>query len=207
MYGLSVSNAYGRQKSDVIWEENGLTRKRLSYDAWDCIIGKDLRGMEIKSELLTGYIGLIDIKNVSEVLTWNFNGEDIAYCDKGIKWLSFLPQDDWYCITAMMNEQEEILLWYVDMIAGQGIDTDGVPYFDDLYLDLVVYPDGTIIADDMDELEDALANKDIMQEQFDLAIETSHRLQAGVLSDIPALVEYTRKCYDMVTRSPHGDMI
>lgn len=191
----------------MIWEENALTRKRLTYDAWDCITDKDLRGMKINSELLTGYIGLIDIKNVSEVLTWNFNGEDIVYCDKGIKWLSFLPQDDWYCITAMINEQEEIILWYVDMIAGQGTDTDGVPYFDDLYLDLVVYPDGAIIADDMDELEDALTNKDITQEQFDLAIGTSRKLQAGVLSDISALVEYTRKCYDMVTRSPHGDMI
>ena len=191
----------------MIREENALTRKRLTYDAWDCITDKDLRGMKINSELLTGYIGLIDIKNVSEVLTWNFNGEDIVYCDEGIKWLSFLPQDDWYCITAMINEQEEIILWYVDMIAGQGTDTDGVPYFDDLYLDLVVYPDGAIIADDMDELEDALTNKDITQEQFDLAIGTSCRLQAGVLSDIPALVEYTRKCYDMVTRSPHGDII
>ena len=39
------------------------------------------------------------------------------------------------------------------MIAKQGIDYDGVPYFDDLYLDLVVYPDGTIVVDDMDELE------------------------------------------------------
>lgn len=191
----------------MIREENALTRKRLTYDAWDCITDKDLRGTKINSELLTGYIGLIDIKNVSEVLVWHFNGEDIVYCDKGIKWLSFLPQDDWYCITAMINEQEEIILWYVDMIAGQGTDTDGVPYFDDLYLDLVVYPDGAIIADDMDELEDALTNKDITQEQFELAIGTSCRLQAGVLSDIPALVEYIRKCYDMVTRSPHGDII
>ena len=39
----------------------------------------------------------------------------------------------------------------------QGIDADGIPYFDDLYLDLVVYPGGTIIVDDMDELEEALA--------------------------------------------------
>ena len=44
----------------------------------------------------------------------------------------------------MMNEEEEILLWYIDMIAAQGIDADGIPYFDDLYLDLVVYPDGTV---------------------------------------------------------------
>lgn len=33
-------------------------------------------------------------------------------------------------------------------------DPNGVPYFNDLCLDLIVYPDGTIVVDDMDELEE-----------------------------------------------------
>lgn len=84
------------------------------------------------------------------------------------------------------------------MIAAQGIDADGMPYFDDLYLDLVVYPDGTIVIDDMDELEDALTKGDITQEQFHLAIETSHRLQRGILSNIASFTEYTKKCYEII---------
>ena len=175
-----------------------MKRSRLSYDEWKCIISKDLHGKRVNSELLNGYIGLIDIKEVSEAQIWKFNGEDIVVCDKGRKWLSILPQDDWYCITAMMDEDGNILLWYIDMIAKQGIDEDGVPYFDDLYLDLVVYPDGTIVVDDMDELEDALSKKDITQEQYDLAIETSNRLQRGMLSDISLFMEYTRKCCEIV---------
>ena len=174
-----------------------MKRSRLSYDEWKCIISKDMHGKQIDSELLEGYIGLIDIKEVSKVQIWKFNGEDIVVCDKGRKWLSILPRNDWYCITAMMDEEEKILLWYIDMIAGQGIDIDGVPYFDDLYLDLVVYPDGIIVVDDMDELEDALSKKDITQEQFNLAIETSQRLQQGILRDISSFIEYTRKCYEI----------
>ena len=50
---------------------------------------------------------------------------------------------------------------YIDMIAGQGKDVDGIAYIDDLYLDLVAYPDGTVLEDDMDELEEALRNGDI----------------------------------------------
>lgn len=175
-----------------------MKRSRLSYDEWECIISKEIVGKTINSELLNGYIGLIDIKEVSKAQIWKFNGENIVVCDKGRKWLSILPQDDWYCITAMMDEDGKVLLWYIDMIAKQGIDVDGVPYFDDLYLDLVVYPDGTIIVDDMDELEEALSKKDISQEQFDLAIETSHKLQRGMLSDISAFIEYTGKCYEML---------
>lgn len=175
-----------------------MKRSRLSYDEWKCIISKDMFGKMVNSELLNGYIGLINIKEVSQTQIWEFDGENIAVCDKGRKWLSILPQNDWYCITAMMDENGKVLLWYIDMIAGQGIDADGVPYFDDLYLDLVVYPNGTIIVDDMDELEDALSKKDITQKQFDLAMETSRRLQRGLLSNVSLLTEYTRKCYELV---------
>ena len=177
-----------------------MKKSRLSYDEWKCIISKDIFGKIVNSELFNGYIGLIDIKEVSKIQTWKFNGKDVVVCDKGRKWLSILPQNGWYCITAMMDENEKILLWYIDMIATQGIDVDGVPYFDDLYLDLVVYPDGTIIVDDMDELEEALSKKDITQEQFNLAIETSHRLQQGLLSDISSFTEYTRRCYEMIKK-------
>ena len=178
-----------------------MKRSRLSYDEWKCIISKDIFGRRVNSELLNGYIGLIDIKEVSEAQIWKFNGEDIVVCDKGRKWLSILPQDDWYCITAMMGEEGKILLWYIDMIAKQGIDANGVPYFDDLYLDLVVYPDGTIIVDDMDELEDALSKVDITQEQYNLAIETNSRLRRGMLNNISSFTEYTRKCYEIVKQN------
>ena len=175
-----------------------MKRSRLSYDEWKCILSKNMHGKRVNSELLDGYIGLIEIKEVSEAQIWKFNGEDVVVCDKGRKWLSILPRNDWYCITATMDEEGNILLWYIDMIARQGIDVDGVPYFDDLYLDLVVYPDGTILVDDMDELEEALSKKDITQEQFNLAIETSHRLQQGILSNISSFIKYTRKCYEIV---------
>lgn len=91
-----------------------MKKSRLSYDEWKCIISKDIFGKTVNSELLNGYIGFIDIKGVSEIQTWKFNGEDIVVCDKGRKWLSILPQNDWYCITAMMDEDEKVLLWYID---------------------------------------------------------------------------------------------
>ena len=167
----------------------------MSYDEWKCILSKDLCGKRVDFDFFRGYIGLIKIHEVSEAQIWKFNGQDIVVCDKGIQWLSILPEDDWYCITAMMDEKEEILLWYIDMIASQGIDCEGVPYFDDLYLDLVVYPDGTVYVDDRDELEEALGNGDITQEQYHLALETSTRLQKGLLNNIAKFKEYTKNCY------------
>ena len=177
-----------------------MKRCRLTYDEWKCILSKEVSGKQVHTDFFKGYIGLINIKQVSEVQTWRFNGEEIVVCDKGLKWLSILPQDDFYCITAMMNESNDILVWYVDMIAKQGIDVDGVPYFDDLYLDLVVYPDGEIKVDDMDELEEALRRKDITQEQFDLALNTADKLKKGLLNDIQSFISYTRKCLETISQ-------
>ena len=38
-----------------------MKRSRLSYDEWKCIISKDIFGRTVNSELINGYIGLIDI--------------------------------------------------------------------------------------------------------------------------------------------------
>lgn len=175
-----------------------MKRSRLSYDEWKCIKSKTIIGKNIVTDFFEGYVGVINIEKVTVPQIWRFHGEDIVVCDNGLKWLSILPQNDFYCITAMLNEKDKILLWYIDMIADKGIDQDGVPYFDDLYLDLVVYPDGTIIEDDMDELEEALFVKDISKEQYCLAISTSVKLKEGILNNIESFITYTYKCLEMV---------
>jgi predicted RNA-binding protein associated with RNAse of E/G family len=84
------------------------------------------------------------------------------------------------------------------MIAGKGKDTDGVAYIDDLYLDLVVYPDGTVLEDDMDELEEALRCGDISKELFDLAIDTCDKLKTGLLRDIEKFQKFTETILEMI---------
>ena len=169
----------------------------MSYDEWKCIKSKKIRGKNVITDFFEGYLGLIKIEQVTEPQIWEFNGEKIDVCNSGLKCLSILPENDFYCITAMLNEKNEILLWYIDMIADKGTDEDGIPYFDDLYLDLVVYPNGTIIEDDMDELEEALLIKDISEEQYDLAINTSILLKEGILKNIETFISYTYKCLEM----------
>ncbi len=150
-------------------------RCRLTYDEWKCIVAKKRTGKVVDTPEFSGYVGILNIFEVSEPQIWKYNGEDLVVCDNGYQWLTILPENDYYCITVMMNDKHEIQACYIDILAEQGYDKDEVPYFYDLYLDLVVYPDGTIIEDDMDELQDALKNADITQQQFALALETSDR--------------------------------
>lgn len=178
-----------------------MKRCRLSYDDWKCILDKKQIVKYVDDKFFKGYISEITILEVDRPQIWRFNGEDVVVCKKGYRWLSILPMDDYYCITAMINEKNEILLWYIDMIASQGIDSDSVPYFDDLYLDLVVYPDGCVMEDDRDELEEALSNNDITIEQFELANNTCNRLKTEVLSDLKYFTDYTIRCKNYIHMS------
>lgn len=176
-----------------------MKRSNFTYSEWNSILEKDLQVVEANAEEFKGHIGCLEILEVSEPQVWKFRGEDITVCNKGLKWLSIMPGEDYYCITAMLDEKEQVLLWYIDMIAGQGVK-DGVPWFDDLYLDLVVYPDGTTVVDDLDELEEALEQKEITDGQFHLAVETAKRLQEGLLSNMDRFREFTRMCLELVQR-------
>lgn len=174
-------------------------RCRLTYDEWKCITAKRRTGKTIDTEEFVGYAGILNINEVSEPQIWKYNGEDLNVCDNNYQWLTIMPKNDYYCLTVMMNEKREMQVCYIDMIDEQEYDEDGVPYFYDLYLDLVVYPDGTIIEDDMDELQEALQKGNITQQQYEQALTTSEKLKKGLLSDIAAFKEYIQRMYAKVT--------
>lgn len=171
---------------------------RVTYDEWKCIINKNRIGRVVDTAEYSGYVGLLNIYEVNQPQIWKYNGKDLIVCDNNYKWLTLMPKNDYYCITVMMNDKSEIQVCYIDMIADQGCDKDEIPYFYDLYLDLVVYPDGTIIEDDMDELQMALEKGDITQQQFALALNTSDKLKNGLLKDYVAFQSYVKKMYDLV---------
>lgn len=168
-----------------------MKRKRLDYARWDCIRSRTLKHKHVHTPYFTGCVDLLDIHEADQPQIWHFNNEDITICDTGIKWLTIMPDHDWYCISAMFNERNELQFWYIDMIEEHGVDPDGVPYYYDLYLDLIVYPDGSSLQDDMDELEQALQNDEITREQFDLAINTCRRLQNRISSGLEDFRNFT----------------
>lgn len=76
-----------------------------------------------------------------------------------------MPSGQFYCITVMMDDPYQMKDCYIDMIDVQGYDDDKVPYFYGLYLDLIIYPNGDIIVDDMDERQEALKTGEITELQ------------------------------------------
>ena len=91
-----------------------------------------------------------------------------------------------------MDSEYNVKVSYIDIIDSQGIDEDGIPFFSDIYLDLVVYPDGTVIVDDMDELEQAWAKNEISLEQYNRTLAVADKLKNGLLCDMQKYNEYVQ---------------
>ena len=168
-----------------------MKRKRLTYDSWTCITRWDFTCKSVRVPGFTGRAGLLRIHAVTRPQYWHVDGRSMIVADAGMVWLSLLPEKEHYCIGAMLDRRGRPVLWYIDMIDGQGTDDDGVPWFDDLYLDLVVKPDGFIHEDDRDELDEALAGGDITSEQHQLALDTAEMLRARLLRNVSALKRLT----------------
>ena len=174
-----------------------MKRKSLSYASWTCMLKKSLNVRRV-TEPFAGHVALLRIHEVTEPQVWRWQGKPLTVCDRGMAWLSMLPERGGLCITAQLNADGTVALWYIDMIAGQGVDEAGVPWFDDLYLDLIVSPDGTVHVDDRDELDEALRQGDITGEQHRQALDTCSLLQKGLKSGVSALQTLTEQCYQLV---------
>lgn len=173
-----------------------MKRKRLDRNIWTQIISKQYVQCNINDSEYSGIIALLYIEAVTQPSIWQSPYGKVKVCDTGMKWLQFLPKDEYYVLTAMISESNKINVIYVDIIANSGIADDGVAFFDDLYLDLVVYPNGNILIDDRDELITALKNNIITQNQYELAQQTQNKLLNGLLTDVNFLNDF---CFRYLT--------
>ena len=98
-----------------------------------------------------------------------------------------------------MNLNGQILLSVCPRLIGQIYRVNSkrllidAPYFIDCYLDLIIYPDGNIIVDDRDELDAALSEGDITEEQYNRALQTADKLQNGLLKNYGEYCTFIRK--------------
>ena len=89
--------------------------------------------------------------------------------------LGFYDYNSKIKLSAFYNDNNEIIEWYFDVAKNIGFE-NGSPYEDDLYLDVILRPDGKILLLDEDELKSALEESKITKEDFDLAYFEANRL-------------------------------
>ncbi len=134
----------------------------------------------ISDETFKGYIALLKVNKVKEPLWTTHANKKVCIVDDGNAWLQQLPENEHFAITTMFNEHNEIIQWYIDITTHNGVE-HGVPYMEDLFLDLIVFPSGEIIKKDIDEMEEVFKSGMINQAQYELAFNTFHRIYEEIV--------------------------
>lgn len=174
-------------------KELHIKHTRLVYDTWN-INQQEYYQTSVENEKYAGYLALLKIVKNDHVSVWSWHGkEKLKVSGKNVRWLMILPKDCNYCIKMMLNPRGKCFLWYIDMIDSVGVDSDGIYYFNDLFLDLLVHPSGEIVVGDRDELDAAYEQKIITKDQYEKAIKTAEELMEGPLKDIQSFKSY---CYE-----------
>lgn len=136
---------------------------------------RDILDYEIKMYLDIPEYYLI-VKKIFKVKNDFISYDGLKLIAKDYYIVEVVPKNEHYAMRVFLDDKKNILEYYFDIIYDAGIDEDyKIPYFDDLYLDVIVYKNDIRIVDE-DELIDALNNKDITQEDYDMALETKDRL-------------------------------
>lgn len=140
-----------------------------------------------------GYVSVSYIEKVKEKLQCNLGERQFCLVDDGYIWILRMPIEKNWVVTTMMDDNENIIEWYFDITKENSIDNDGCPFYDDLYLDIVVLPSGEIVLFDEDELEEAFIKGEITKDDFDLAYRVANEIMDGMAKDVSALTDMSKK--------------
>ncbi|WP_443259475.1 DUF402 domain-containing protein [Virgibacillus sp. L01] len=105
---------------------------------------------------------------MTEPLSKRYRQKEVCIVANGYMWLHQYPLEAHHTVTTMFNANGEIVQWYIDICLQNGMG-NGVPWMDDLFLDIVVLPSGEIIHLDADELQNAFISGVITRYQYNLA--------------------------------------
>lgn len=146
----------------------------------------------IDKDYFNGYVCKINFDKVDKPIKVKVQDEEYFIKNDNYIWYEVYPDNSNYALTIMYDENNELIQWYFDVSKKIGIE-DGIPYEDDLYLDLVINSLGESTVLDEDELNDALNNKEITTDDYNLAYEVLDKLQREYVGNFDHLVALTEK--------------
>lgn len=102
--------------------------------------------------------------------------DGVCLIDNGYFIVEVVPKNENYAMRVFLNENKEPIEYYFDVSLENGLDKETkIPYFHDLYVDVIVYKEKIRVVDE-NELEEAFQNEDITKEQHDLALKIRDKL-------------------------------
>lgn len=146
-----------------------MKHRSAARQPWPRVLTRRFTHQRIESNIFTGHVTLLCMDRVNEPLVVDWQGTPLCVCDSGFSWLQQFPDEAHHAVTTQFDTEGNVVQWYIDVCNRHALDADGIPWWEDLYLDVLVVPDGRVEIVDADELEEALAGGVIDRAQYELA--------------------------------------
>lgn len=153
-----------------------LKRKFGNRSDWKRLLDKDVIHTTFDTEDFKGTVSLVKINKVTSPLNVQYEHKQICIAGDGYIWLQHFPTKEHYSLTTMFDAEGEIVQWYIDICLENGIEND-VPWMDDLFLDIIIFPTGEVILKDVDELSEALSQGVIDERLYQLAWNEKNKIE------------------------------
>ncbi|MBR5948324.1 MAG: DUF402 domain-containing protein [Clostridia bacterium] len=160
-------------------------RKRFAYRPDDLY-----QQLSIDEPIFKGVVCFVKLNNVSKPKDVKKGNETFCIIDNGYSLIEAYPDGAKYALTIMFDDKGTLIEWYFDVAKNVGVE-NGIPFEDDLYLDLVIMPNGESIVLDEDELLSAREEGLISQEDLDGAYSTLRELKSKYACCLAELIKLT----------------
>jgi len=153
-----------------------MKRKFSDRANWRRILRRSYSCLALDGDDYRGLVTFYRIHELREPLWKEYNGRRLCLANKGYLWMQHFPKGEHFVVTTMFDDKGRVVQWYIDICKNQGMTDQKVPWFDDLYLDIVVLPTGEVYLLDEDELEEAVKNGEVSKRDAEMARRTAERL-------------------------------
>jgi uncharacterized protein len=168
--------------------EKMLKRKYGDRAEWNRVEKRKYAQTFLDTKEFKGYITLLNTIRVTEPLSVRYGDKNICIVDDGYMWLQQFPLGKNHSVTTMFDANGNVVQWYVDICNENGVD-NGIPWMDDLFLDVVALSSGEVIQLDVDELEEALKGGIINKNQYVLALEEANKITKQICNEDFSLIK------------------
>ena len=126
------------------------------------------------------YISIKKIITIKEPFCTPSSG---CLIDNNYTIVEIVPVNENYCIRAFVDNEKNVILYYFDVTLRNGFDFKvNSPYYEDLFID-VIFKDNKVSVLDENELKEALEEKIITTEEFNLAQKVKNQLIESLKSN------------------------
>ncbi len=166
-----------------------MKRKLADRTQWSRILERRFFAGYRESEEFTGYVTLLTLDKVREPLWVDCGGTNVCIVDTGYSWLQQFPIGAYYAVTTAFDADGKVVQWYIDICKQHAVTEEGIPWYDDLYLDIALLPTGEMMILDEEELEEALQDGTVSQADYELAWHETNRLLKLIEQDAFTLLK------------------